>query len=251
MGENRLSRQPVNASGHRVGRIAATELLALAACRGLEGWSLCPSGAEEYWLRVPLEDEEIFRKLPLLGRWICDASGALVRDGRRVPEATLPEDGWKPLSTYLTITPPLRTTPGMPPPAIAFQLETDEADHAAAAVLCTTGIFAAWAETAFSPRLECLRFACCEDGRAFVTGLPLPAVPGAGFHQLGKLWLPCGYRLPDHVWPELLEEMLGLGRNRMAIIHPDGSQEELDGENLVPATRAAVRTSIRGGQAVT
>lgn len=138
----------------------------------------------------------------------------------------------------------------MPPPAITFHLETDDADHPADALLCTGEIFAAWVETAFSPRLECLRFACCEDGRTFVAGLPLPAVPGAGFHRLGRLWLPCGYRLPEHAWPELIEELLGLGRNRMAILHPDGSHEELDEENLVPATRAAVRTTRHGSPAI-
>lgn len=241
----------MNALGQRIGRIAASELHALAGLRGQQGWSLCPSGEEGYWLRVPLEDEEIFRKLPLLGRWTSDAGGTLVRDGRRVPEAMLPDDGWKPLSAYLTVMPPLRTTLGMPPPAVTFQLQTDDSDHPATAVICQTEIFAAWAETAFSPRLECLRFACCADGRAFVTGRALPAVPGAGFHQLGKLWLPCGYRLPDFVWAELLEELLGLGRNRMAIFHPDGSHEELDEENLVPVTRAAIRTTLAEYRAVT
>lgn len=235
----------MTATEHRVGRIAATDLGSLASYRGLAGWSLCAAGPEEFWLRVPPADGEIFRKLPLLGRWSADAAGLLVREGRRVPEAVLPADGWLAVAAFLTVTPPVRSAPGMPPPAVAFHLEMDDADHPAAALLCRMGIFAAWAETAFAPRLECLRFACCEDGRAFVAGLPLPAIPGAGVHLLGRLWLPCGYRLPDHAWPELIEELLGLGRNRMAILHADGSHEELDGENLVPATRAAVRrTSI-------
>jgi hypothetical protein len=240
----------VKRSEYRVGRISAAELHALAACRGLDGWSLCPVGPEEYWLRVPLGDEEIFRKLPMLGRWISDAAGALVRDGRRVPEVILPEDGWQSLSIILTVNPPVRTSLGMPPPAISFHLEMDSSDRPAGAVLCRIKVFAEWAETAFAPRLECLRFASCEDGRAFVTGMPLPAVPGMGFHQLGRLWLPCGYRLPDHVWVELLEEMMGLGRNRMAMIHPDGSHEELDDENLVSATRAAVRVTVRENHSI-
>lgn len=200
-------------------------------------------------MRVPPEDEGIFRILPLIGRWTSDAAGTLVRDGRRVPDAVLPDDGWQALSAYLSVTPPLRNTSGMPPQAIGFHLETDDCYHPAAAMLCLAETFAGWAETAFSPRLECLRFACCEDGRTFVTGMPLPAIPGAGFHKLGRLWLPCGYRLPDHVWAGLLEEMLGLGRNRVAILHPDGSHEELDEENLVPATRAAIRITARGGGA--
>ncbi len=233
----------MSSTEHRVGRIAARDLGSLAACRGLTGWSLCADGPEEFWLRVPPQDEEIYRKLPLLGRWTAGDGGRLIREGRRVPEAVLPTEGWKSPAEVIAVSPPLRGSPGMPPAAVAFHLETDDAGHPAAALICDGKVFAAWAETAFAPRLECLRFACCEDGRAFATGHPLPAVPGPGFHLLGRLWLPCGFRLPDHVWPELIEEILGLGSNRMAIFHPDGSHEELDGENIVPATRAAVRIS--------
>lgn len=235
----------MSAGEKRVGRIATTDLGALAGYRHLTDWELCADGAERFWLRVPPEDEEIFRKLPLLGRWIADAAGGIVREGRRVPEAMLPESGWLPVPRFLAISQTLRGAPGMPPPAVGFHLETDHTDHPAAALLCGREVFAAWADTAFARRLECLRFALCEDGRAFVAGLPLPAIPGAGFHRLGRLWLPCGFRLPDHAWPELLEELLGLGNNRTTILHPDGSHEELDEENLVPATRAAVRSGGR------
>lgn len=235
---------------YRVGRIAATDLGALASWRGLAGWELAADGAERFWLRVPIDDEEIFRKLPLLGRWVSDADGRLVREGLRVPEAVLPEEGWMSVSKILAVLPPSRGAPAMPPPAVGFRLEADIGGHPAAALLCRGDVFSAWADTAFAPRLECLRFAWCEDGRAFVAGLPQPAIPGAGFHRIGRLWLPCGYRLPDHVWPELLEELLGLGRNRMTLLHPDGTHEELDEENLVPATRAAVRSSGRGIPAI-
>ena len=233
----------MTALGHRVGRIHARDLGALAAYRGLPGWSLRPDTNGISWLKVPTGDEENFRKLPLLGRWTSDASGKLTREGKSVPEALLPDDGWQPLATMLPVAPPPRGAPGMPPPAVGFRLETDDAGHPAAALLCRREDFAAWASTAFAPRIECLRFACCEDGRAFVVGTPLPSLPGAGFHCIGRLWLPCGWRLPDHTWPELLEETLGLGRNRMCLLHPDGSHEELDEENLIPATRAAVRST--------
>lgn len=240
----------MNASGYRVGRISVSELRALSAYRGLNGWSLCPAGPGETWLRVPFSDEEIFRKLPLIGRWTSDAVGLLVRDGRRVPENILPDAGWQLLSTYITVTMPLRTAPGMSPPTIEFQLEADESDRPATGVLCQMEVFATWVETAFAPRLECLRFACCEDGRAFVIGVPLPAIPGAGIHQLGKLWLPCGYRLPDHLWQELVEETLSLGNSRIAIVQPDGSHEDLESENLVSANRAAVRATMRGEHSI-
>ena len=237
---------PLKTDEYRVGRIATADLGTLAAHRALPGWSMRSDGPAEFWLRVPMEDEEIFRKLPLSGRWAAGDDRLLVRDGRFVPEAVLPSDGWVSPATIVSVTPPARGGAGMPPPAIAFQLEPVDADHPARALICQARAFAEWAETAFAPRLDRLRFAVCEDGRAFITGHPLPAMAGSTFYQLGRLWLPCGYGLPDYAWPELIEESQGLGRNRMAIFQRDGSFEEVDEENLVPVTRAAVRTTISG-----
>lgn len=228
---------------HRVGRIATADLGTLTAFRGHAGWALRADGADHWWLRVPATDEDVFRKLPLLGRWSLDDAGLLVRDGRRVPEALLPGDGWQSLAVVLPVAPPPRNVPGMPPPAAGFALVPDDMEQAAGALLGSFADFAAWADTAIAQRLAVLEFACAADGRAFITGHPLPPMPGTAFHRHGRLWLPCGWRLPDHAWPELLEEMLKLGRNRMALLHPDGSHEVFDEENLVPATRAAVRTT--------
>lgn len=225
----------------RVGKIGVGDLAVLAGFRALPGWELRPETAAIYWLRLPAEDDALFRKLPLLGRWTADADGRLVRLGQRVPEAVLPTDGWQSLAALLPPAPPRRGTPGMPPAPVGFRLETDDLEHPAAALLCRWEVFAAWAETAFAARLEVLRFACCADGRAFVIGSPQPAIPGTGYHRAGRLWLPCGWRLPDHTWQELVEELLRLGRNRMSILHPDGSHEELDEGNLVAADRTAVR----------
>lgn len=227
----------------RVGKLAAGDLGALAAFRAHAGWLLREEDGGVFWLRVPAEDEDEFRKLPLLGRWNLVDGGKIVREGHRVPEALLPADGWKPLAVFLPVMPPPRGGPGMPPVPVGFELVADDAGTPADALLCRWGAFVGWVETAFAPRLERLHYACSEDGRAFVCGDPLPAIPGGGFYRAGRLWLPCGQRLPDHAWPELLEEVLRLGRNRMAILHADGSHEELDEENLIPASRAAVRTT--------
>lgn len=233
----------MNAVTHRVGRIAASDLAMLSVYRNYSHWLLCADGGNAYWLKIATGDEEIFRKLPLVGRWTADADGQLTREGSRVPEAILPLVGWQPLADLLPVAPPRRSAPGMPPPAVGFRLVPDDGGHPATALICRFSDFSAWVSWALSARIECLRFACCEDGRALVVGTPLPPVPGAGWHRAGRLWLPCGWRLPDHVWVELLEEILGLGSNRMSLVHPDGSHEEVDEENLIPATRPAVRST--------
>ncbi|HEY1120579.1 MAG TPA: hypothetical protein VGE67_03230 [Haloferula sp.] len=229
----------------RIGRIATADLGVLAAFRDRTGWALRDegNGSGFHWLRVPATDEDQFRLLPLTGRWSVDSEHRLTRDGRLVAEALLPTDGWQSLVAILAVTPPLRGMPGMPPPAVPFQLEPDTGIQAASAILCHLTDFVIWADGALAPRFAGIRFAAARDGRAFVAGHPLPAIAGASFYKVGRLWMPCGWMLPDHAWPELLESVLKLGRNRLALLHPDGSHEELDEENLVPATRAAVRTT--------
>jgi hypothetical protein len=230
---------------HRVGRIASADLRALAAHRGRRGWALRAEGPKHFWLRVPAADEAAFRMLPLTGRWSPDDEGRMVRDGRRVVESVLPDDGWQPLTESLPLAPPRRNMPGMAPAPAAFELVRAEEEQPAGALLCRLEDFAAWTDTAITPRLSVLDFAAAADGRAFICGHPLPPVKGGVFHRAGRLWLPCGWQLPEHAWPELLEEMLGLGRSRTAIFHADGGHEILADENRVPATRAAVRTTAR------
>lgn len=228
-----------------MGKLAARDLGALRAYRARAGWKLLPDRDGSFWLCVPAGDDELFRKLPLTGRWTAVDGGKIVREGKRVPDAWMPEGPWQPVHALLPIAPPARGAPGMPPSAVSFDLIPDDAGLSAEALMCRWDAFAGWAESAFEPRFSTLQFARSDDDRAFVTGQPLPAIPGSGFHPVGRLWLPCGYRLPDHVWPELLEEALGLGGNRFAILHADGSHEEMDHGNLVPATRAAVRITAR------
>ncbi|BCU77124.1 hypothetical protein [Luteolibacter sp. LG18] len=228
-------------SGARfIGLIAATDLQSLASWRAV-GWDLCAAAADRWWLRVPQDDEAVFMKLPLAGRWHEDADGLMTRLGKRVPEQTAPATGWVPLATLLPVGPPRRGAVAMPPVPVAWSLEADDADRPAEALMCRWPDFMAWALAAFAPRLECLSFARCDDDRVFVTGHPLPPVRGQGYHRAGRLWLPGGHRLPSHVWPELLEERLRLGTSRFALLHPDGSHEEMAEENFVRASRAAVR----------
>jgi hypothetical protein len=227
----------------RVGLLAGGDLAALAPWRARPGWELRPDGAGSFWLRVPADDEAAFRLLPLLERRSEVRPGVLVRDGRLTPDALLPGDGWLPVAELLPLEPPPRGTRGMPPPPIPVRLEPCATATEAGALCCRMEHFAAWAETAFANRLARLRFAVCEVGSALVTGDPPPAVPGTPHWLLGKLWLPCGWRLPAWIRPEVFEETLGLGSNRAAILDPGGGWDVLDVENLIPAHRASVRAS--------
>lgn len=226
--------------------MAVRDLEILAPFRARQEWQLCPGTNDTFWLRVPWADEEEFRNLPLLGRWHCGATGLLTRLGHKVPELALPERGWLKLNECLTVGVPTRGAVGMLPVAVSFALESSSEDILPTALLCHWDDFRAWADHALAPRIECLRFAKCEDDRTFVMGAPLPPVRGKGFHRSGRLWIPCGFVLPGHVWPELLEERIALGGSRLALMHPDGSHEIFAEEHFVSASRATIRQSQLG-----
>jgi len=230
---------------HLVGLIESADLPILAPHRAATGWEMLAADRSRFWLRVPTADADDFSRLPLSGRWSADGAGQLVRLGKRVPDQIVPMQGWQPVAVFLPVGLPARGSVGMPPAAVAFRLEQHGQEPPTGALMCRWTDFAAWATDAFAPRLNHLRFACCDDGRVFVTGQPLPPVRGGGFYQIGRLWLPCGWCLPDHVWPELVEELLRLGTSRLALLHADGSYEELPEENFVAASRVAVRLSAR------
>ncbi|MDB6079603.1 MAG: hypothetical protein JWO82_3350 [Akkermansiaceae bacterium] len=229
---------------HLVGKLAAADLPALAPFRAHPQWLLrADVDTAFFWLKVPPADAELFATLPLHGRWTATPDHRLIRTGRRVPEALLPDDGWSALDAHLPLGVPLRGAPGMPPSPVPFQLIPATAETPATALLARLEDLAAWADTALAARLAPLHFAASADGRVFITGEPLPAIPGTAFHPRGRLFLPAGFDLPAHVWPALLEEGLGLGASRLAILHPNGTHEEMDRENLIPATRAAIRAT--------
>jgi hypothetical protein len=50
--------------------------------------------------------------------------------------------------------------------------------------------------------------------------------------------------LPDYAWPELVEGLLNLGSGVFAVIHAEGEHDEIAEENLIPASRAAVRNTL-------
>lgn len=236
----------VNDAVHLVGRMAAGDLGSLAGCRERIGWALRGDGAAAFLLRVPAQDEGDFRKLPLLARWGADGEGRLTREGCRVPESVLPAEGWVPAASLLPVGAPAKGLPGMPRPAVTFQLQQGGGEREAEALLCRAEDFLRWVGTAFSRRLVGLKFAASGDGRMFVAGTPLPPVQGVGYHSSGRLWIPGGYTLPDWIWSGLVEEVLELGGNRMVLLHPDGGHEDIASENLIPVTRAAVRATVAG-----
>ena len=226
-----------------VGRIAVNDLRSLAVHRARSGWACRDAGDASMWLRVPSADEERFARLPLLGRWRCDDDGAMVAFGKSVPEVNLPEGEWKAVSEVLGFLFPDKTAPGIPPLPVGFELVASDEVREVDALIGDWNDFYRWSERVLEPRVTCLMFAMERGGRVMVVGSPLPAISGAGFYKVGRLWLPCGFGLPAYVWPDLVERVLGAGQGLFAVLCKDGCHELLSEAAFVAGSRAAVRMS--------
>ena len=231
-----------------VGLIGEGDLPTLAPHRARAGWECAGADEGRLWLRLPVADEEVFARLPMLGRWTSDTGNTLTRLGRKVPDRRMPDSGWKPLAAWLGLLFPAKSAPGMSPFPIGFGLVDSDVFREAGALLARWGCFESWAEQVLSPRLGCLRFALDDAGRVLVTGDPLPAVDGTPYWKCGRLWLPAGKDLPDWVWPELVEEAFKLPEGCSALLDEAGGHSVIPDEAFVKASRTAVRVS--GGKEV-
>ncbi|MEO0414090.1 MAG: hypothetical protein AAF226_03945 [Verrucomicrobiota bacterium] len=223
-----------------VGRLQRRDLPAVASYRNREGWTLAETDCDNFWLKVPTSDESLLEGLPLLGLWFCSEDNHLFREGHSVPDHRV-ETEWCSFAEVIAIGKVLRTLPAMSPLPIGFSLVATENTAATEAILSTWSDFTQWSETVLRQRIECLKFALSEEGRCLVQGTPLPGMSGEGYYRKGQLWLPCGYALPDFLWPEIVEQAMNLKLEEQAIIFPEGDWSYLPADAWLPASRAAVR----------
>ena len=226
-------------------RLTRADLPALAPHRARVGWLLCEDD-DALWLRCPENDAANAAAVPCLERLRDDSRGLLVPLNREVPVARAPAGPWLPLTEWLPLLPPPARMPGKVESRAEARLIRSSVPREQEAILIDIASLARWAEDAPRVRLERLRFAAAEDGRAFVRGTPPPPVPGAAYYFLGDLALPCGWDFADHLLPAWVEKSLALPRGASAIFHPDGRVEQIDSESFLPLTLGAARRTATG-----
>lgn len=107
-----------------------------------------------------------------------------------------------------------------------------------------------WLEFAASApkvRLDRLTFAISEDSRVLVLGEPLPPLPGQQFWDVDGNLIPIGWMCSPNLDGQTLSLALGRDRNEYLLFSEDGSVESIPMSSFVPATRAAVRSSLGSG----
>jgi hypothetical protein len=230
----------MNSAGRCVAALAPADLAWLGRWRTLPGREACEEG-DRIWVRGP--DGAEWTRLPALARFVEDEAGRLVPAGRRVPTARMPEGPWHPLSEFLRVRPPAAALPALHIAPIAWAPELHQAYRAPELLILPFATFLRWGLAAAAVRLERLRFAVSNDGRACVMGQPLPPLPGENWNIEHGIATKAGTALPRGLTAPLVATGMKLAPGEIALLHSDGSSERLPAEAFVQATRSALRAT--------
>ncbi len=197
------------------------------------------------WVQGPELDQELdqlLRSLPGV-RFTVLEDGQLIRSGSSVPQGWLPEGPWKPLADWLGVRAPSAGLPGRSDRRIPLILRRGGPISQANVLLTTLENWHHYATKAPQVRLSQLSFALSEDQEVLVRGSPLPAIPGTRFVETEGVAIPAGWTWDPPVDVQVIQALLGLTSEHLALLKPDGSWERLPAEAFVYATRSAVRLS--------
>lgn len=219
--------------------LAAADLPAVGPHRHRDAWEVAQESDDNWLLKVPntTENTAILGKLPCLQRWHLEVTNKLVPFGKSLPNKALPSLSWLPVSTILPVIPERSQTNEQFFGHVSFSLVPASQPREIDAIRLPFSDFASWAELAPAFRLHRLNFALSSEGLALVLGTPPPPLPAECYYLCGKLLIPSGYGLPNHLSPHFLEAR----SDHYLLVEKDSSVHSIGAELLVPATRSSVR----------
>ncbi|HEX3134065.1 MAG TPA: hypothetical protein VHX44_10850 [Planctomycetota bacterium] len=182
----------------------------------------------------------LLRRIPGAVYYRVDAEARLRRDGRQLPEGTLPHAPWLPLPELLPVQVPIAVaTAGVD--ALRLELSVSDAERPVAGLLLTWRDLCAWVEHAPAHRCAPLRIARRADGQVLVLGAPLPPLRGTPLWACGPALMPCGLALSPTVPLSWLERALALPPGDLVLI---GQREwqRIAASDLIPLSRAVARS---------
>lgn len=235
----------MNEPSHFVGQIGESDLATLGLYRSKDGWEIAVDESGIYWLRIPAnkDNESTFAKLPLIHRWTLQGE-LLFRRKHQLPDRVLPICPWKPLSEGLPFQKSTLCLPACPPAPLPLTLIHSSMEMEPLALLTESDRALRWAEQAFAPRLKPLQFSVCENSEVLFLGTPLPPIEGTAYYELGRLLIPSGWSLPDYLHHLDMEEAFALRDDERVLLRHDHSADRILREQLLPCTRANLRTSL-------
>lgn len=225
-------------------QLAESDRDALGAIRLVEGLLVTPAPEQGMlWLggdfkasRLPV----LLRSLPALRTFRVE-SGLLFPLQGKTPTGRLPALKWTPIRDYVEVVVPVPAPAASTGRQLPFRLVPATEPEAGTALLTDLETWKGFAEGAAAVRLEQLRFAVCEDGRVLVMGRPLPRLPGQEYRTEQALLIPAGWKPEYGFMTSLLSQRLVPDAGSWILVAPDGQWERIMNQDLVKATRSAIR----------
>jgi hypothetical protein len=221
---------------------------ALGRARLLRGLRIAEVG-DDLWLRGDVNKGDaaaMCARLPARERYRVIGEQFFPTSGE-LPLGTLPAAEWMPLRSWLSVG--LGSGAGGTrhlPQTVSPQLVRGGAERACGAVTVSLRTLAEWVELTAVRRMTPLRYVVSGDGNALVVGAPSPPLAGDRYWLDDGLLMPLGWHwqpdLPASTWRELLD----LGAGDLALFAADGGWTLVQGEALMPLTRASLRLTIEG-----
>lgn len=226
--------------------VPRTSAAALARLRLLSGAEACLVEGH-IWLRITRlskDDQRQLRAVPGALRYERMADNVLRPWGALLPTRRLPDASWQPLREVLALA--LKTRPGNTSvtPALALTLVREHRERPAAALRTTLREFSAYADRAPLARLTRLHLLANSRGEALLFGSPLPPLPGQRYWESEQIFVAAGYCWQPAVDATVIRRVLRCDALDLILWHADASWQAVSRDQLVLATRSAVRATI-------
>ena len=182
--------------------------------------------------------------LPAVRRYAWLAGHHLRPLESRIPSETLPALTWQPIERWFHISLPIAALPGTEPRPAPLQLVRSSDETPPELLLTSLRDWIRFALTAPELRLRALRFAATNQ-QALIRGRPLPPLSGRRFVVRGTVAVPAGFHWNPPVNADTVSRRFGVAGEALALWHEDGTVTPLHLEQMVAATRNAIRATAQ------
>jgi MoxR-vWA-beta-propeller ternary system protein len=227
--------------------LARTDASALGALRLIPDVEAAEAGPL-LWLRSRRSGEAIAARLaalPAIARYEWLPPDLLRRIDQRISAERLAELRWQSLQAWLKVELPAAAIPARAPEPVPLRLVRSSMEREPELLLTAAEEWQRFATQAPRVRLERLQFAADAEGRIIIRGRPLPPVPGSRYVIHDAVAVPMGLAWQPAVSAEIVSRLAGAGGEALALWHEDGTITRLHAEQFVPATRSAVRDTVK------
>ena len=228
--------------------LAREDAPALAPLRLTPGLEVAEDGST-IWLRGHSSDEQLSRalkNLPVRERFEWVTADRLRPIYSRLPTVAVPDLAWRPIAEWIQVQLPAGALPGELGAKIRLRLVRSPQERRPNVLLTDFATWKEFALTAPEIRLRRLRFAVSSGRETVIWGVPLPPLPGRLFVEEEGVAVAAGFGWWPQVSPEVLRHVFQAGEDALVVWDQEGMVRRLHAEQLVAASRGAVRATAAG-----